>query len=129
VLGSYAQARIDAGAPLGIVQPEDYTLVMLRTAMIPRNAAHTAEARRFLDYLLSPRGQQILAKHARQMPILPGDGAPDRAGPAGLSGRTQTPPVSRCLAQQRAPTRTRPLSADNTGKGVTARCAHARLAP
>ncbi|MEE7561054.1 ABC transporter substrate-binding protein, partial [Xanthomonas sp. Kuri4-2] len=32
VLGSYAQARIDAGAPLAIVQPEDYTLVALRTA-------------------------------------------------------------------------------------------------
>lgn len=71
VLGSYAQARIDAGAPLAIVQPEDYTLVALRTAVIPRDTPHAAEARRFLDYLLSPRGQQVLSREARLKPILP----------------------------------------------------------
>lgn len=74
VLGSYAQARIDAGAPLGIVEPEDYTLVVLRTAVIPRSARHAEEARRFLDYLLSPRGQQVLSREARLMPILPAQG-------------------------------------------------------
>jgi iron(III) transport system substrate-binding protein len=71
VLGSYAQARIDAGAPLGIVEPEDYTLVVLRTAVIPRTAQNAAEARRFLDYLLSPRGQQVLSREARLMSIVP----------------------------------------------------------
>ncbi len=76
VLGSYAQARIDAGAPLGIVQPEDYTLVVLRTAIIPRTAPHAAEARQFLDYLLSARGQRVLSKEARLMPILPADNDP-----------------------------------------------------
>ena len=75
VLGSYAQARIDAGAPLGIVEPEDYTLVMLRTALIPRTSPHVAEAKRFLDYLLSPRGQQVLSREARLMPIVRGDGS------------------------------------------------------
>ncbi|MEA9707766.1 ABC transporter substrate-binding protein [Xanthomonas campestris] len=74
VLGSYAQARIDAGAPLGIVQPQDYTLVALRTAVIPKTAPHAPEARRFLDYLLSPRGQQVLSREARLMPILPSAG-------------------------------------------------------
>jgi iron(III) transport system substrate-binding protein len=74
VLGSYAQTRIDAGAPLGIVQPQDYTLVALRTAVIPRTAPHAPEARRFLDYLLSPRGQQVLSREARLMPILPAAG-------------------------------------------------------
>lgn len=78
VLGSYAQARIDAGAPLAIVQPEDYTLVALRTAVIPRRAPHVAEARRFLDYLLSPRGQQVLAREARLAPIV---SAPARTAP------------------------------------------------
>ena len=70
VLGSYAQARIDAGAPLGIVEPEDYTLVVLRTAVIPRNSPHPTEAKRFLDYLLSARGQQVLSREARLMPII-----------------------------------------------------------
>ncbi|WIH04219.1 ABC transporter substrate-binding protein [Xanthomonas translucens pv. graminis] len=84
VLGSYAQARIDAGAPLAIVQPEDYTLVALRTAVIPRDTPHAAEARRFLDYLLSPRGQQVLSREAQLKPILPmpGGGAAPAAPPS-----------------------------------------------
>ncbi|WP_349986364.1 ABC transporter substrate-binding protein [Stenotrophomonas sp. WHRI 8082] len=83
VLGSYAQARIDDGQPLGIVEPEDYTLVMLRTALIPRTARNSAEAGRFLDYLLSPRGQQVLSREARLMPIVRGggigNGSPERS--------------------------------------------------
>lgn len=85
VLGSYAQARIDAGAPLVIVEPEDYTLVVLRTALVPRTSPHPAEARRFLDYLLSPRGQQVLSRQARLTPILPADG--QRGSDPGLSRR------------------------------------------
>ncbi|MBW8811598.1 MAG: ABC transporter substrate-binding protein, partial [Lysobacter sp.] len=76
VLGSYAQARVDAGAPLGIVLPEDYTLVLLRTALIPRTAPNAAEAGRFLDYLLSPRGQAMLARQVGLQPIRAADGAP-----------------------------------------------------
>lgn len=85
VLGSYAQARIDAGEPLGIIEPEDYTLVVLRTAIIPRSSRHPDEARRFLDYVLSPRGQQVLSREARLVPILPAQrpqqpgGAPERS--------------------------------------------------
>ncbi|AHY57773.1 ABC transporter substrate-binding protein [Stenotrophomonas rhizophila] len=82
VLGSYAQARIEAGAPLGIVEPEDYTLVVLRTAVIPRSSPHPDEARRFLDYLLSPRGQQVLSREARLMPILPAQGQQRGRSPA-----------------------------------------------
>lgn len=80
VLGSYVQARIDAGAPLGIVMPEDYTLVLLRTAVIPRTAAHPEQARRFLDYLLSPRGQHLLSQEARLLPTVPGGIAADLGG-------------------------------------------------
>ncbi len=84
VLGSYAQARIDTGAPLGIVEPEDYTLVVLRTALIPRGSRHPAEARAFLDYLLSPRGQLVLSREARLMPIV---GAAGRDGTPGNNRR------------------------------------------
>jgi two-component system, OmpR family, sensor histidine kinase TctE len=38
VLGSYAFARQAAGAPVGIVVPEDYVLVLTRTMLIPRSA-------------------------------------------------------------------------------------------
>ena len=86
VLGSYAQARIDAGAPLGIIEPEDYTLVVLRTAVIPRTGPHPEEARRFLDYLLSPRGQQVLSREARLMPIVTGNARGDHA-----PGRSRRP--------------------------------------
>lgn len=76
VLGSYAQRRADSGAPLGIVWPQDYTLMLLRTALIPRTAANVDEARRFLDYLLSPRGQRVLAREVGVLPVRPGSGAP-----------------------------------------------------
>lgn len=69
VPGSYVQGRIDAGKPVGMVLPNDYTLVIARTALIPRSAVNVAEARRFLDYLLSPRGQEVLAREARILPI------------------------------------------------------------
>lgn len=65
VLGSYARGRVDAGAPITLVYPEDYTLAVSRTAIIPRNAPHAAEAHLFLEYLLSLRGQQILTRESR----------------------------------------------------------------
>jgi iron(III) transport system substrate-binding protein len=74
-LGSYAKARAEAGQPLGLVYPEDYTLVALRTALIPRTAAHPALAHAFLNYLLSPRGQQVLEREAHLIPVMPGEGS------------------------------------------------------
>ena len=38
VLGSYARARQQAGAPVGIVLPRDYTLLMSRVVAIPKAA-------------------------------------------------------------------------------------------
>lgn len=61
LLGSYAQKRVDTGAPLVIVYPQDYTLALSRTAVLPKNAPNPASAHKFLEYLLSLRGQQVLA--------------------------------------------------------------------
>lgn len=69
VLGSYAQARIDAGAPLGLVLLEDYTLTVSRVAVIPKAAEHVEQAQRFLDYLLSRRGQSLLARAHGVSPV------------------------------------------------------------
>jgi iron(III) transport system substrate-binding protein len=85
VLGSYAQLRVDAGAPLGIIEPEDYTLVLLRTALVPKTARHPDQAHCFLDYLLSPRGQNTLVRRAGLKPFLP-------AGNAPYAGAAQVPP-------------------------------------
>lgn len=61
VLGSYAKRRIDSGAKLRIVYPEDYTLAVVRAAFIARDAPNPAGAHVFLEYLMSLRGQRILA--------------------------------------------------------------------
>lgn len=72
LMGSYARARVAAGAALEIVYPQDYTLAVSRTAVLPANAPHPEVAHLFLDYLLSPRGQDALAKESHQFKIRPG---------------------------------------------------------
>lgn len=61
VLGSYAKGRIAGGARLRIIYPEDYTLAVVRAAFISRTAPNPAGAHAFLEYLMSVRGQRILA--------------------------------------------------------------------
>ncbi len=51
VLGSYAHARDDADE-FAVIYPEDFTTVMLRTAMIPKNVQSVDAATQFLDHLL-----------------------------------------------------------------------------
>jgi len=79
LLGSYAVARLEAGAPLAIVYPDDYTLAVARTAVIPARAAQADGAHRFLEYLLSLPGQRTLAARGR-LPAV----RPELAGSAGL---------------------------------------------
>jgi iron(III) transport system substrate-binding protein len=61
LLGSYAQKRTAAGAPLAVVYPRDYTLVVSRTAVLPASAPNAVAGHRFLEYLVSIRGQRMLA--------------------------------------------------------------------
>ncbi len=65
LLGSYAQARADAGAPIAIVYPQDYTLAVSRTALIPNAAKNPTAAHQFLNYLLSLQGQRTLSSQSR----------------------------------------------------------------
>lgn len=62
LLGSYAYARKAAGAPVGIVLPHDFTIVLSRAALIPLHAENRAAGAKFLDYLLSERGQTVAAE-------------------------------------------------------------------
>jgi iron(III) transport system substrate-binding protein len=59
LLGAYAYARMRAGAPIGVVLPRDYTLVLSRGVMIPAFSRQPELARQLLDYLLSDRGQEV----------------------------------------------------------------------
>lgn len=64
LLGSYASEQMRANPAIGFVYPTDYTLVGSRIAFIHRHAAHPNAARLWLDYLLSRRGQSLLASQA-----------------------------------------------------------------
>ena len=64
VLGSYALARRRQGAPIEIVLPEDYTLVLSRVAFIPRAARRPDLGGQLLDFLLSAPAQVALPKLA-----------------------------------------------------------------
>ncbi len=62
VMGSYAMARAAVEPSIGIVLPEDYTLVVSRIAVLPITARRLDLARLFLDFLLSEPGQSSIAE-------------------------------------------------------------------
>ncbi|HVY59748.1 MAG TPA: ABC transporter substrate-binding protein, partial [Xanthobacteraceae bacterium] len=64
IFGSYALARQKKDPNLGIVLPKDYTLVLSRVAFVSKQAKNPNAAKLFLDYLLSRRGQTIVANKA-----------------------------------------------------------------
>jgi two-component system sensor histidine kinase TctE len=72
VLGSYAFARQAAGAPVGIVVPDDYVLVLTRSMLIPRVAPNPDLARSFVDFALSPAGQSLAAGRSALGALMPG---------------------------------------------------------
>jgi len=80
MLASYAYERVRQGAPLGIVMPADYTLVLSRGAMVTAEASRPEVASRFVDYLVSRRGQEVAASKSF---FFGNDGAapPDIEGP------------------------------------------------
>lgn len=61
ILGSYAQAMAATRPGLGIILPEDYTIIASRVAIVPRAARSRALGALFLDFLLSPGGQRVIA--------------------------------------------------------------------
>lgn len=69
LLGSYARARPGSDRNFLLVYPRDHTLVLSRTAVIPKNAPNPGLAHRFLEYLLSVRGQRVLATKCGLPPI------------------------------------------------------------
>jgi len=55
VLGSYARARGDIQDRIEIIQPRDFTTVMLRTALVPANSARPDLGGQFIDHLIRAR--------------------------------------------------------------------------
>ncbi|MEM9603680.1 MAG: ABC transporter substrate-binding protein [Pseudomonadota bacterium] len=73
VIGSYARQRLSAlpadHPGFVILEPEDYTLLMLRSALIPITADAAAAAGRFIDFLLSDTGRVHLRDDAGLPPL------------------------------------------------------------
>ena len=63
LLGAYVMAQQHPS--VGYVFPKDHTLVMSRILLLNQKAAHPNAARLWLDYLLSRRGQAVIANSAQ----------------------------------------------------------------
>lgn len=64
ILGSYAYAKAKKDPAIGYVYPKDYTQVVSRLAIVSKKARNPSAARLWLDYLLSKRGQTVLANQS-----------------------------------------------------------------
>ncbi|OWT75599.1 MULTISPECIES: ABC transporter substrate-binding protein [unclassified Achromobacter] len=76
ILGSYAEARAKTDTSIGIVYPTDYTLVLSRVSFIAKKSKHRNAAKLWQDYVLSQKGQDIVANQADMASIrddIPGD--------------------------------------------------------
>lgn len=84
IFGSYALARSKKDPNVGVVLPKDYTMVTSRVAFISKHAKNPNAGKLFLDYILSKRGQEIIANKADLYSL-----RADVDGEATLKGVTQ----------------------------------------
>jgi iron(III) transport system substrate-binding protein len=99
ILGSYAEARAKTDPSLGIAYPKDYTLVLSRVSFISQQAQNANAAKLWLDYVLSEKGQSILANQA-DIPSIRNDieGKNDIDGMTKMLGKALKPiPVDETL--------------------------------
>ena len=64
IFNSYAALRAKKDPSIGIVIPKDYALVMSRVSFISKTAKNPNAAKLWLDYILSKRGQTIIANQS-----------------------------------------------------------------
>src|SRR4051812_21660194 len=69
VLGSYALVRAKTDPSIGVVLPKDYTLIMSRVIFINKAAKNVNAAKLWMDYMLSHRGQTIIANDSKLFAI------------------------------------------------------------
>lgn len=73
VLGSYALERAEEDPRIGLIFPEDYTLVLSRAAFVARTARAPALAEDFIAFMLSERGRKILSSDMRLLSPVDGE--------------------------------------------------------
>ncbi|MEO7115100.1 MAG: ABC transporter substrate-binding protein [Caldimonas sp.] len=96
IFNSYAALRAKKDPSIGIVIPNDYALVMSRVSFISKTAKNPNAAKLWLDYILSKRGQTIIANQSELGSIRSDvEGAMTAAGYTKLLGNAAKPiPVS-----------------------------------
>lgn len=71
LLGSYASQRAQDDDRLKMILPKDYTLMLMRAALIPKGAPNAEDAGVFLDFLLSDSSQKMMQDQGLLFPIWP----------------------------------------------------------
>ncbi|WP_081796098.1 ABC transporter substrate-binding protein [Enterovibrio calviensis] len=69
IMGSYARSWEQRYEDVIIVAAEDYTPVVIRSAFINKSTQAPDAAKRFLNYLVSYEGQQLMARQTNMPPI------------------------------------------------------------
>ena len=69
MLGSYALVRAKKDPSIGVSFPTDYTLVLSRVMFINKSAKNINAAKLWLDYVLSKRGQTVIANDSQLFAI------------------------------------------------------------
>ena len=69
VIGSYAEKRSESLANLRVIYPQDYTHMLLRTALVPHQANDPEQARAFLKFLLSELGQAFIEENTGMLSL------------------------------------------------------------
>ncbi|CZF80659.1 Bacterial extracellular solute-binding protein [Grimontia celer] len=69
IMGSYARSWEERYGDIIVVAAEDYTPVVIRSAFINKTTEVPDAAKRFLNYLVSYKGQQMMARETNMPPI------------------------------------------------------------
>lgn len=96
LVGTYAAEWATREPNIGILLPEDYTIIMSRIGLVPKNSPSPDLGRQFLSYFMSEAGQTVMAKElhiAALNPAVIGENTVD-AMQSALSGRLRPVPVS-----------------------------------
>lgn len=94
ILGSYASVWAEKNPDLGVILPSDYTVVMSRIALVPEAALNPQLGTRFLDFLMSQRGQEVMANQAKLGALHPRVGGPNTAKALRKQAGAQLRPIS-----------------------------------
>ena len=107
LLGSYASQRAQEDDRLKMILPKDYTLMLMRAALIPKGAPNAEDAGIFLDFLLSDKAQKMMQTQGLLFPIRPDLNNPNdpyvvnAPGPTGIIELDQQLLVGRDYAKQK----------------------------